>query len=395
MISHSIRRLSIAVVASVATTLCSTSLDAQSRVIVRADNPLPIERAEEIVSMPWPSVVAKLVGIVKANVRVLDSEGRELISQVVDNDGDGTPDALIFQANFGAKESRKFVVEAVAPVVQPPRVHIRHDEPRDDIAWENDRGAWRIYGEGLKKTSSAMSSSGIDVWQKKTRALIVDKWYDKGHDSYHVDTGDGADFFDVGETLGAGGTAIWQNDTMYRADNFKAWKIVANGPLRAVFELRYDPWKAATLTVSEVKRVSVDAGQQMYRAESVFKVEGGAATKIPYVIGLVKRPGLIGSESNANTWAWLSAWGPTAPKNGGHGELGTAVMLLRDKTTDWKEVHGHYLAVANAMSGTPNVHYVGMAWTAAGDILTPQAWWKYLDLFALRVAAPIHVQMLP
>lgn len=36
-----------------------------------------------------------------------------------------------------------------------------------------------------------MSSSGIDVWNKKTRALIVEKWYAKGHDSYHVDTTSG------------------------------------------------------------------------------------------------------------------------------------------------------------------------------------------------------------
>ena len=51
---------------------------------------------------------------------------------------------------------------------------------------------------------------------------IVEKWYEKGHDSYHRDTGEGADFFDVGQTLGAGGTAIWRDDTIYRAWNFKS-----------------------------------------------------------------------------------------------------------------------------------------------------------------------------
>ena len=50
------------------------------------------------------------------------------------------------------------------------------------MAWESERVAFRIYGAGLKKTSSAMSSNGIDVWNK-TRALIVVKWYAKGHDA--------------------------------------------------------------------------------------------------------------------------------------------------------------------------------------------------------------------
>lgn len=371
------------------------TIGAQGSVVLRATNMLPIERNQEIVSVPWNTISTKLTSATPTKVRVVDGDGHELLSQVVDNNGDGTFDELIFQASFAPRDTRKFTVEAVAPAATPPRVHIRHDEPRDDIAWENDIGAWRIYGEGLKKTSSAMSSAGIDVWSKKTRALIVDKWYEKGHDAYHVDTGEGADFFDVGETLGAGGVAVWKGDTLYRPDNFKAWKIINNGPLRATFELRYDPWNAAGLSVSEVKRISVDAGQMLYREESIFKAEGGNVTTIPYVIGLVKRPGLVGSTSKGNSYAWLSAWGPTAPKNGGHGEIGTAVIMPRDKVSDWKEVHGHYLAVSSATSGRPVVNYVGAAWTAAGDITSPQAWWKYLDSFAQRLAAPIAVTIAP
>ncbi len=371
------------------------SAQSAAKFSVRAQNTLAIDRSEEIVSVPWSTVLSKISSASAAAIRVTDAEGREIISQAVDNDGNGSVDELIFQASFLAKETRRFTVEATAAAAVPKRVHIRHDEPRDDIAWENDRGAWRIYGEGLKKTSSAMSSSGIDVWSKKTRALIVDKWYDKGHDAYHVDTGEGADFFDVGETLGAGGTAVWKNDTLFRADNFKAWKILANGPLRAVFELRYDPWNAAGLSVSEVKRISVDAGQMVYREESIFNTTTAGTTSIPFVIGLVKRPGLIGSTSKVNPWAWVSGWGPTAPKNGGHGEIGTAVLIPRDRVSDWKEAYGHYMAVSSAPVGKPVVHYVGAAWTAAGDIPTPQAWWKYLDAYALRLGAPITVTLVP
>jgi pectinesterase len=377
----------------IAAVLTATSLVAQD-VTVLAENPLSTERRDEVISVSWPQLTRALKNISATRVRVTDGQGRELLSQVIDSEPDGKPDELLFVADFWPLEKKAFVVSAEAPTRKAePRVFIRHDEPRDDIAWESDRIAFRIYGEGLKKTSSAMSSNGIDVWPKSVHRLVVEKWYKKGHDAYHIDTGEGADFFDVGETLGAGGTAIWKNDTIYRADNFKAWKIIANGPVRAIFELKYDPWSGGGITVSEVKRVTVDAGSNLYKSESFFRTASGG--EIPYAIGLVKRPGMRGTESKEKKWTWLSGWGPVAPKNGGHGELGTAVLIERDVLRDWKENRNHYLAIGSARSGSPVTHYIGAGWTASGDFPTPQSWWAYLDSFADRLAAPIKVTIQP
>ena len=357
---------------------------------IGAENKLPIERRDEVISISWADVSRTLQVVSASRVRVTDAAGREMVSQVIDDNADGKPDALLFLADFWPREKKTFEIAAGTPAQKAEaRVFIRHDEPRDDIAWESDRIAFRIYGEGLKKTSSAMSSNGIDVWPKSVHRLVVEKWYTKGHDAYHIDTGEGADFFDVGETLGAGGTAIWKNDTIYRADNFKAWKVIANGPIRAIFELRYDPWSGGGITVSEVKRVTIDAGNNLYKAESYFRTANGSA--LPYAIGLVKRPGMRGTESREKKWAWLSGWGPVAPKNGGHGELGTAVLIQRETLNDWKETGDHYLAIGTAQSGKPATHYIGAGWTASGDFPTPQSWWAYLDTFADRLASPIEL----
>jgi pectinesterase len=383
--------------ASAASLLLAAAAGAQSapaHVTIRVANPLTITRRDETVSVPWAELTRALSGAAPDRVRVLDAEGREITSQVVDDDGDGTRDALIFQGDFVGGESRHFTVQAEAPSrAYTPKVAVRHDEPRDDMAWESDRIAFRIYGEGLKKTSSAMSSNGIDVWNKKTRALIVEKWYSKGHDSYHVDTGEGADFYDVGETLGNGGVAGWARDTIWRGDNFKAWRVIASGPIRAIFELRYDPWNVNGTTMAEVKRIAIDAGSNVYRATSVFTTPRGGT--IPYAIGTVKRPGMIGTISKNNAWAWVTGWGPVAPKSGGHGEMGTAVLIPRDAVLDWKEAFGHYLAVSRATSGTPVVHYIGAGWTDSGDFPTPQSWWHYLDEMAQRIEKPLTVVIEP
>ena len=352
---------------------------------IRVENPIALVRHDETVSVPWFDLQRLIAKGTK--VRVVDAEGREIPSQVVDDDGN---DALLFQADFGEKESRHFTIQERAPTQKyASKAYVYHDLERDDIAWESDRIAYRIYGEGLKKTPSAMSSAGIDVWNKRTRALIIDRWYAKGHDSYHVDTGEGADFYDVNETLGNGGTAGWARDSIWRPDNFKQWRIIANGPIRAIFELTYAPFNVAGAPVAEVKRIAIDAGSNVYRATSTFSTPKGGT--ITYVIGTVKRPGMNGTMSRNNTWAWLTGWGPVAPKSGGHGEMGTAVLLPSASVVDWKEAFGHYLAVAKATSGTPVTHYVGAGWTASGDFPTPQSWWKYLDDTAQRIAAPVRV----
>lgn len=367
---------------------------ARPSVPLRAENTLGFARVDEIVGIPWQQVLTQLSAAAPGGVRVIDGvTGRELVSQVVDDDGDGTPDELLFQSTFAPNEVKGFTLERGAPAATFPKqkVYAKHTEDRDDIAWESDRIAYRIYGQGLWKIEP-LKSSGVDVWVKRTRDPIVDKWYAKGHDAYHRDTGEGADFFDVGETLGAGGTAVYARDSLYRALNFKSWRIIANGPIRTIFELQYDPWQAPGMRVTETKRIALDAGQNLNRATSIFRSDNGA--DIPYAIGLVKRKGMIGSESRARSWAWLTGWGAVSPKDGGHGDLGTAVLLRTVHLVDWKENAEHYFAVARARSGEPVVHWIGAGWTDSGDFRDVRDWWTYLDQAAQRIDSPVRVSFL-
>ena len=376
--------------AAVAALAIPVVLCAQGSFVVRAENPLAIIRTDETISLAWNDVKAKLPNATPTQVRVRDfASGRAVVSQVVDNDGDGSMDELIFQATFAPNDVKRFVIEAAAPYKPDKvRVYASHQDPRDDVAWESDRIAFRIYGQGLWKVDSLLSS-GVDVWVKRVRTPIVEKWYAKGHDEYHRDTGEGADFFDVGQTLGAGGTAIWRDGKMYRAWNFKSWKIIANGPVRAIFELQYQPWDAGSgPRVTETKRIALDAGQNLNHVTSIFRSES-PVNDLPWVTGLVKRPSVVGSESKARPWAWLSVWGPVVPKDGGHGDLGTAVLIPRDAVSEWRENDDHYFLVSHTKSGEPVNYWIGAGWTDSGDFRDVRDWWNYLDQFAQRLSAPI------
>ena len=357
---------------------------------VTAENVLGIMRRDETVSVPVAELRSRLGTGEVGKVRVTDQGGTEVVSQLVDDEGDGMLDALIFQASFLPRETRSFVIEREAPSAPAvAKVHVIHDADRDDMAWESDRIAFRTYGVGLARYEPLVSS-GIDVWDKSVRTLVLDKWYaKKAPASYHHDTGEGADFFDVGPTLGAGGVAVWKNDSLYRPPNFTSWKILADGPVRVILEMRHPAFDAGGTRVSVIRRISLDAGQNLSRAVTIFHSDNGDS--IPYVIGLVKRAGVVGSESSAQPWAWLAEWGPVDHKNGGHGELGTAVVIPRADVRDWKEIADHFLAVSEAKSDKPVVEYIGAGWTGSGDFSDVRDWWKYLDELAQRLSAPVRV----
>ncbi len=369
---------------------------AAQRVTVRAENPLAADRPDETLSVSWAALRQGLPGLRADRVRVVDAgTGVEAVSQPLDADGDGGVDELLFLSGFRPGEVREFVVEAAAPAAAPKaRVHARHDAHRDDVAWESDRIGFRIYGQGLWQASEyePLVSSGIDVWPKRTRELIVERWYAKGHDAYHVDTGEGADFYSVGTTLGAGGSAVWRGGRLHRARNFRSHRILATGPIRAVFQLEYEPWDAGGMQVSETKRISIDAGQNFFRQEITYHAPGAA--EIPYAVGTVKRAGLVGSSSQAGPWAWVSTWGPVERKNGGHGNLGTVVLVEKSRLVESRETADHYLAISSARPGVPAVQYVGAGWTASGDFATVEDWWRAADAFGARLANPVKVTVL-
>src|SRR5437868_2916080 len=68
------------------------------------------------------------------------------------------------------------IAEVRPPATQPARAFARFvPDAFDDVAWENDRIAFRVYGPALE--TQQKTGSGIDVWVKSTRKLVIDRWY--------------------------------------------------------------------------------------------------------------------------------------------------------------------------------------------------------------------------
>ncbi|HEX6558743.1 MAG TPA: DUF4861 domain-containing protein [Longimicrobiales bacterium] len=379
-----------------AISMLHSTVIAQTRVSVRVENPLGIERNDETVALAWSTLAPRLRNLTAQQVRVIDPvSNRELTTQALDANADGQVDSLLFQVSVAPKEVKQYAIEAAAPSQKVvSRVHAKFVPDREDVAWESDRIAFRIYGKKLWELEN-LHSNGIDVWEKRTRSLVLDPWYDKGHDSYHVDTGEGADFFQVGPTLGAGGVGIWRNGQLYRGDNFQQHRIIADGPIRAIFELEYLPIDAGGRKATEHKRISIDAGQNFFKQESRFSADGNEP--IDVAVGLVKRPleapDVVGSTSKNRDWKWLTVWGAIEKRTHGHGDLGTAVLVNKSQFVDFEEISDHYLAINRITPGQTLVSYVGAGWTASRDFDSAESWWRYVDQLAQRLATPLTVTL--
>ncbi len=367
--------------------LAVTAASAQTAT-VRVENPTETPRPDEVVAVRWDALQRRVPQLAPGRVRALDNDGAEVPVQAFDADGDGTTDELLLLVSLWPGQSREYRIEATPAASAAPRAHVYHDERRDDVAWENDRVAFRTYGKGLSALEDLVSS-GVDVWTKRTHDLVLDRWY--AEDDYHHDAGEGADFYSVGPSLGAGGTAIWADGRLWRAPNFSDYRVIADGPLRAVVEMDHGPFDAAGAEARETRRVTIDAGRPLFRLESTVSAPDVEVRRI--ATGVVDRPGLVTSTGEAGGWTWLSTWGPVATQNGGHGDLGAAVLTRTDRLADVTDAAGHHLLILEPPPASPAVVYVATSWTAAGEVGGPEDWWTLLDAEADRLARPLRVSV--
>lgn len=390
---------------------CALAAGASAGVTVTVTHELDTARPAEIVSIPFAHVAAVMPEARMYHLVVRDSKGRTLPSQITNYEHDhrgAKYDDLVFSYNFKAGEKRATFTLENLPTATPPEpacVYARLVPERlDDMAWENDRIAHRMYGAALNSPEAGMErlrGSGIDVWGKRVTYPVLDRWYAKGHDAFHKDQeGEGFDLYSIGGSRGAGGTGIWDGTKLWTSDNFAGHRVLSNGPRRAAFTLSYAPFDAgAAGAVTETKRFTVDCGRNFDAVTSTFQFNTATAT---VGLGLTEHapnagfpPAVLTKDPEGR---WMSFWEENAD-----GGLGIAVILGPDATPAgfaYEEAakrpgNANNLLLVKAQDGVPIHYYTGAGWTKSGQFADRVAWETYVKDFATRIAHPLHVSVKP
>jgi hypothetical protein len=360
---------------------------------LRVTNTLDAARPMETVEVAAAALAGSVAPGDLPRMAVIDARtGHEVLSQAVDEDGDGNFNRLVFQSDFAPGETREFHIErgeARKPRLADYRVYGRFVRERhDDFAWENDEVAFRIYGQALETfEKEPLTSSTVDAWSKRTRRLVLNDWYLV--DDYHRDHGDGGDFYSAGRSRGCGGSGLVVGGALAVSKNFRSSRALATGPIRLVFEVVYPEWETPGLKATEVKRVTLDAGSHFNRFESFYTVGGEGpitwATGIRLAKGVIPR--VDRERGILRTWEHQGQYGD-------NGWLGCGVVVDPAAVIDAKEEGGNQLVVARTAGGQPATWYAGSGWDRSGDFPDVAAWDRHLDAFAARVRSPLKVEVL-
>jgi hypothetical protein len=314
--------------------------------------------------------------------------GKDVLAQPLDTNDDGVFDEVLFQADIGPRATRTFALS-----VGERHVFTRDQfkaygrfvrERRDDFAWENDRVAHRMYGKALETwAQEPLTSSSVDVWFKRTRRLVINDWYMV--DDYHRDNGDGADMYSAGKSRGCGGNGIWDAGKLHTSANFIDSRTLANGPIRVMFELTYPAFDAGGTRVTEVKRVTLDAGQNLNRFESRY-----VATASPKLqaTGIKKHAAALVVRDKAR--GLLRTWEPVKADGS---NFGCGIIVDPGQVVDFAEVDGNVVVITGIAADGLVTYYAGSGWDKSGDFKTVDDWDRYLDQAARRIRSPLAVSV--
>lgn len=360
-----------------------------SQLVIQVKNELDTPRASETIVVAMPEI-QKFVKVTDwKTLRVVDG-GAELVTQAIDMNDDGTMDLFLFQSDFKALELKSFTVRVGAsryPTKEQFKAYGRFVRERyDDFAWENDRIGHRMYGKALETwQAEPLTSSTVDVWTKRVKRLVLNDWYMT--DNYHADSGDGADFYSAGPSRGCGGSGIWENGKLFNSSNFIDSRVIANGPIRVMFELTYPPWVVNGRKITEVKRITLDAGQNFDHFESFYR--SVPDRPITYGIG-IKNFGAAAVQSNRDE-GWLRTWEPL--QKGKAGNLGCAILIDPAALTEFTEADGNCLVIAKVPANQTASYYAGFGWDRSGDFANMGDWDNYLRQFARRLRSPLKISI--
>lgn len=383
---------------------------------ITVTNDLTFDR-EEMVEVPISEVAKKVQLIDEEQYIILDAEGNQVPYQITHDDN------LLFPATVKANDKAVYTVAVGEPIEVEALVYGRHYPERvDDIAWENDRTAYRAYGPALQ--AKGERAFGYDAWVKRVPGLVVEQRYanelnpdtqaeiarlrkERKHDeanelyhsvSYHVDHGNGLDCYKVGPTLGCGTAALLNDDAIVYPYCWKEYEILENGPLRFTVQLTYNPFVMGKDSVVETRTISLSKGSQLNKTVVSYQ---GLQKATPVATGLVIHPENPTAYALEGDKGYIAYADLTDNVNNDNGIIYVgAVMpekvteakaaMFSDKEAKERGASGHVLAVSNYKPGAEYTYYWGSGWSKYG-FDTMADWTTYLDRYAQSVRNPLKV----
>ena len=374
---------------------------------VVVSNPADCDRQPELAEVALTEVCAALE-LAEGEGFVIRSEGKEVPYQITYDE------KVVFPVTLQAGEKQAYAFRKGIPsAVQTIACGKHYPDNDNDIAWENDKVGFRMYGHKLDvaagydlfaKRGTALpvlegfyknEVSTAPTWNRYNELLETDKEaafrYKMDTISYHVDKGFGMDCYAVGPTLGAGVAALVEDGKIIYPYCYDTFEILDNGPLRFTLKTTFRPMNIGEESVVETRIITLDAGSRMNHTSVSY---AGLSHAKEIVAGIVLRDNGMESTAEAEK-GYISYPAPTQNADttrfvdNGILYVGHAYPAPLKEA---KEAEGHVLACSEYVPGTPFEYYWGFGWDHA-DIPSSEEWNAFLEVFAAQVRNPLLIEM--
>lgn len=386
-------------------------------VSVTVANGTALDRNNEMVEVSMEEVTGKLQLADTEQIIVLDENSQQVPYQITYDD------KIIFPASVKANGQATYSIKVGTPETFDVRACGKYYPERvDDVAWENDRIAFRAYGPALQ--ANGERAFGYDVWVKNVEEPVVEARYamelnpetlakidslkkvDKdaakalrAATSYHVDHGNGLDCYKVGPTLGGGTAALYVDESIVYPYCYKTQEILDNGPLRFTVKLAYNPLTVKDNSdIVETRVISLDKGSQLNKAVITYT---NTKEILPVVTGIVLHEPNGGQNAANAEKGYIAYADPTDNVNNNNGTIyvgavfpanvkeAKPVLFSAEEAKD-RGADGHVLAISDYEPDSEYVYYFGAGWSKYG-FDSMEAWNNYLDEYAQKVRNPLTV----
>lgn len=410
----------------------------QATVVV--NNPTDAQR-QELVEVNISDVKAKLAGIApkKGEAYIIKNKRGQQIGSQITHDG-----KLLIDASIRPHGSATYYISIGKPYPQKVwTTGALYKMRKDDIAWENDRCAYRVYGPALQRTGER--SFGTDIWAKNTPDTVVYERYvmdkqgnvdgDKVDEkvkseerkmknlsgaaleaqkakikalkaesyeidvttSFHLDHGNGLDPYRVGATLGLGAPSLMIGNQQFLPYCYKTYKILDNGPLRFTVELTYNPSTIGDMqNVVEHRIISLDKGSNFNKMTVWYE---GLTHPTDFATGFP----IHEEDTETKTFAkdYVSYADPTDNIEVNNSQVFVGVLFpngidntyyqLFDKKHDGAT--GHALGLKRGLKNAEKYsYYFGAAWSKY-DVRSYTEWQIRIKEFLEALKTPLQVKL--
>lgn len=399
---------------SAAVVAIMSSCAQEKGIIVSVSNPLKIDRVEEIVEVSADDVLGKLKLDENTEFIITDENNSEIPYQLT------ADNKIIFPVTVKAEAIASYSISKGQPSHVNTLVYGRqYPERLDDIAWENDKAAYRAYGPALQKKGE--QAYGYDVFTKSVSELVVEDRYAMELDkdaramikqlrkdgkkaeadslanaiSYHIDHGNGMDCYAVGPTLGGGTAALMPDSVIAYPYCYKNFEILDNGPLRFTVKMEFNPLTIdGDTTVVETRVIQLDRGSHLNKTIVSYT---SLKKEYPIGVGLVLHEAYPDRYSMDTEGGYIAYADPTTNVKADNGTIYVGAVF--PNTLEMAKVQlfekpvsgaiGHVMGINTYQPNDEFEYYWGSAWSKCG--FDDEKWNSYLKEYAMKVRNPLVV----